>query len=617
MKHANLLWPASLALAAHLLFCPATAFAQSPSSIAGRTIQLNISSGSSPFASSGSYRFLPSALDSSYAIVPISGLIAASTGPYSYAKTGASTALLSFTDSVAGALTADCTFTTASSGTYVLTGGGGNQSGTFTLYSGTSPASIAGNTVTVTITSGATPFATSGSYQFKPAASGNAYSIIRISGSVVNSSGTYAYTQNSAATAYIAYDDSIVGPGYTAQLSFDTATTGTVYLLNPGTGGYQTGTFTMSIPPTITAQPQNRTVSTGASVTFSVTATGTPSPSYQWRKDGTNLTGATSTSYTIASAQTSHAGTYTVFVSNTAGSVTSASAMLTVNPSAPVITSATSATATVGQSFTYQIAANNTPTGFGATGLPSGLTVNPVSGLVSGTPTVTGTFSVTLSATNAGGTGTATLTLAVLTVNPPTLAITGFSPAVGSPGSLVMITGGDFTSATAVRFGGNAASFSVTAASLIFATVPLTASTGPISVTTSSGTATTSSNFVVNGTAPSISDQPQSQTVTAGANVTFGVTASGAPTPSYQWRKNGTNLTGATLATLSLTNVQAGDAGTYSVFLTNSAGSVTSAGAVLTVNPPAPVITSSLTATGTIGQAFSYQITAEIGRAHV
>ncbi len=342
MKHANLLWPASLALAAHLLLCPATAFAQSPLSIAGRTIQLNISSGSSPFASSGIYRFLPSALDSSYAIVPVSGAVSASTGTHSYTKTGTTTATLAMTDSVAGSLTAACTFTTASSGTYLLTGSfGGSQSGTFTLYSGASPAaSIAGYQITVTIRSGASPFASSGSYQFLPASSGNTYSIVGISG-VANSSGTYSYTQNSSTTGYIAYDDSLVGLGFTAQLSFDTTTSGTVYLRKAGSSGYQTGTFTMTPPPanvapTISTQPQSRTTNAGASITFSVIASGTPAPSYQWRKDGTNLAGATSASYTIASPQVSHAGTYTVFISNVAGSVTSAGAVLTVIPGAVI-----------------------------------------------------------------------------------------------------------------------------------------------------------------------------------------------------------------------------------------------------------------------------------------
>ena len=81
--------------------------------------------------------------------------------------------------------------------------------------------------------------------------------------------------------------------------------------------------------------------------------------------------------------------------------------------------------------------------------------------------------------------------------------ITGFTPSLGPTGSVVIISGGDFTGATAVKFNGvNAASFSVTAPSQIHATVPPTATAGPLSVTTPSGTATTTSNFVVSGLAP-------------------------------------------------------------------------------------------------------------------
>lgn len=84
-------------------------------------------------------------------------------------------------------------------------------------------------------------------------------------------------------------------------------------------------------------------------------------------------------------------------------------------PAAPVISSSTTASGVVGQSFTYQIAASNTPTSFAATGLPAGLAVNSSTGLVTGTPTTAGTSSVTISATNAAGTGSATLTLTITT----------------------------------------------------------------------------------------------------------------------------------------------------------------------------------------------------------
>lgn len=91
-------------------------------------------------------------------------------------------------------------------------------------------------------------------------------------------------------------------------------------------------------------------------------------------------------------------------------------------------------------------------------------------------------------------------------------------------------------------------------------------------------------------TAPTITTQPASQTVTAGGSATFSVAASGTAPLSYQWKLGGTNLAGATGASLSLTSVQSANAGTYTVVVTNSAGSVTSNGATLIVNAaPTPV----------------------------
>src|SRR6185503_17835584 len=83
---------------------------------------------------------------------------------------------------------------------------------------------------------------------------------------------------------------------------------------------------------------------------------------------------------------------------------------------------------------------------------------------------------------------------------------------------------------------------------------------------------------------PSITTQPQSQTVNAGANVNFSVVATGSAPLSYQWRKDNVNIGGATLASLSLNNVQTSQAGNYTVVVTNSGGSITSAVAQLTVN---------------------------------
>ncbi len=84
---------------------------------------------------------------------------------------------------------------------------------------------------------------------------------------------------------------------------------------------------------------------------------------------------------------------------------------------APVIISPSTATATVGQLFVYQIAATGTPTSYSATPLPEGLTFDSVSqqtGILGGTPTNPGTTHIQLTASNSGGTGLKTLTLTVL-----------------------------------------------------------------------------------------------------------------------------------------------------------------------------------------------------------
>ncbi len=104
--------------------------------------------------------------------------------------------------------------------------------------------------------------------------------------------------------------------------------------------------------PAITSQPASATVAPGGSATFSVTATGTPAPSYQWRKNGADVPGATSSSLTIANAQAADAGNYSVVVSNAVGSIVSDGAALTVESPLPSAASAPSAAPTSGSGTT-------------------------------------------------------------------------------------------------------------------------------------------------------------------------------------------------------------------------------------------------------------------------
>src|SRR5206468_10396824 len=105
----------------------------------------------------------------------------------------------------------------------------------------------------------------------------------------------------------------------------------------------------------------------------------------------------------------------------------------------PVITSAGTATGQVGVAFSYQMTATNSPTSFGATGLPAGLALNATTGLISGTPTSAGASTVTLSATNAGGTGTQTLAVTI-TAATPTVSISAPSNNAIVSGTAVIIS---------------------------------------------------------------------------------------------------------------------------------------------------------------------------------
>jgi len=90
---------------------------------------------------------------------------------------------------------------------------------------------------------------------------------------------------------------------------------------------------------------------------------------------------------------------------------------------------------------------------------------------------------------------------------------------------------------------------------------------------------------------PVILTQPQNQTVVVTETASFSVGAAGAQPLSYQWQFNGTDIAGARTNSLTLTNVQFSQAGTYAVVISNTVGTNTSSAAVLTVNPAPPCAT--------------------------
>jgi uncharacterized protein (DUF1800 family) len=115
--------------------------------------------------------------------------------------------------------------------------------------------------------------------------------------------------------------------------------------------------------PAISTAPASQSVTAGQTVTFTVVATGTGPLSYQWQKNGVNISGATSASFTIPATAASDSGSFDVIVSNAAGTVTSTSVTLTVNAAASAASIATqpkSLTVTAGQTATFTVVAAGT-----------------------------------------------------------------------------------------------------------------------------------------------------------------------------------------------------------------------------------------------------------------
>ena len=352
------------------------------------------------------------------------------------------------------------------------------------------------------------------------------------------------------------------------------------------------------VPPSITIQPASLTVNAPESASFSVVATGDAPLGYQWRRNGVAIGGATSASYVLDPTAVADSGVqFDVIVSNTAGTVTSAPATLTVN-AAPVPPSITtqpanktviapaaasfSVVATGDPTLTYQWRRNGVAIG-GATS--STYALNPTAVSDSGA-----TFDVVVT----NGAGSATSTAALLTVNaapvPPSITTQPASTTVTAPNAAtfsVVATGDGPLTYQWKRNGGNI--IGATSATYVRTPTALAENGSTITVVVTNGAGSVTSTaaiLTVNPapTAPSITTQPANVAVTAPAAATFSVVATGTAPLSYQWRRNGVAIGGATSTSYVLDPTAVSDNGaSFDVVVTNAAGSATSAPATLTV----------------------------------
>ena len=411
------------------------------------------------------------------------------------------------------------------------------------------------------------------------------------------------------------------------------------YQITDGNGGVSTGAVLITIggagtPPSISQQPTNLVVILGQPAAFSAIASGSTPLAYQWRFLRANIGGATNSTYSLANSLTNNAGDYTVVVTNSLGSITSSVAALTVNCS---LTTPVNGAGTVtptpnpeGYSPGTSVLLTATPnTGHAFTGWSGDASGsnNPVNIVMLTNRAITATFvntntDIFLDNTNsevaysgAWSTGTSSLDKYLSdyrfanTAAGGTLTAT-YRPSIGNDGYYdvyIWYPQGPNRATNApwsVVFSGSSTNVAVDqtinggAWRLIAAAKPFATGTNGY-VRLSNDTGFSGKVVMADGvrltyvgplnSAPSISTQPQPQIVKLGSNVLFSVTASGTPTPGYQWQFNGSPISGATSSIYIRSNAQFADAGNYSVLVTNIAGSPGSSNAALTVLPLAPM----------------------------
>lgn len=343
----------------------------------------------------------------------------------------------------------------------------------------------------------------------------------------------------------------------------------------------------------ITAQPESQSVVAGKTATFSVVATGSGTLTYQWKKNGASISGATGASYaTPATTSADNGAQFTVVVTDSTGNMTSNPAILTVTAAsvAPSITAQpASQTVTAGQAATFSVTAAGTA--------PLTYQWKKNNAVISGANSASYTTPATTASDNnaqftvtvTNSVSSATSSAAILTVNvPPTILTQPASQTVAAGQTAKFSVTAAGTGTLTYQWKKNGAAISG-AASASYTTPPAVASDNgssfTVTVTGASGSMTSNAaTLTVNGP-PSITSQPASKAVNAGQTATFSVTAAGTAPLTYQWNMNGSAINGAVSSSYTTpATTSANSNEQFTVTVTNPAGSITSNPATLTVN---------------------------------
>jgi hypothetical protein len=326
-------------------------------------------------------------------------------------------------------------------------------------------------------------------------------------------------------TAWRTVDGGTDGPVFGVEELNGRAWVGGNFLTASGEPSAYFTSYIADIPVSITTSPAGATVCEGGSVTLSVAATGTAPITYQWKRNGVDVAGATAPTLNLNPVNAGNAGNYTVVVRNSCSNATSGAAAVVVNPAAAITTQPQNRSLCSGQALSLSVTATGSPT-----------------------------YQWRLNGNNINGATASTYTVA--------------NPTAADAGNYTVVVSNNCNSVTS-----NAA-------------------------------------VVTINQSVSITAQPQGQNICSSTALNLSVTATGSGTLTYQWRRNGNNIEGATSDTYSVANPTSANSGTYTVIVTNACGSLTSNAANVTVNQAAAITNHPQGAFGCTGGTVNLSVTA-------
>jgi hypothetical protein len=366
---------------------------------------------------------------------------------------------------------------------------------------------------------------------------------------------------------------------------------------NPGgsVASAEAAVFVAPLPPVITGNPRDTTILEGLTATFSVTATGS-GLTYQWQKNGKLVSLATLSILTAPLVTVADSGAiFRCIVVNSAGSVSSQGAVLSVRPGAPAIaTQPSNKIVAEGATATFSLLASGSRLSYQWQKNGSVISVATLPSYTTPAATMadSGAIFRCIVANSAGSVPSAGAVLSVRLVA-PTIAT--------QPSNKIVAEGATATfsllaSGSRLIYQWQKNGVAITSASLPTYTTPAAAvaDSGAVFrciVTNSAGTATSLGAVLsVLLAAPAITTQPSGQSVAEGATATFLLLASGSRL-SYQWRKNTSDISGAAAASYTTPATIFADRGSiFTCIVRNGAGSITSTPAGLNVTLTPPVV---------------------------